>query len=56
MLPDLRLCFLSRFVAILFADALQRMLRINEEADLIKSGKAGIPDARAESSIHARKF
>ncbi|KAL9708691.1 Endoplasmic reticulum transmembrane protein 3 [Leucoagaricus gongylophorus] len=44
------------FVAILFADALQRMLRINEEADLIKSGKAGIPDARAESSIHARKF
>ncbi|KAF5351847.1 hypothetical protein D9756_007727 [Leucocoprinus leucothites] len=44
------------FVAILFADALQRMFRITAETDLIKSGKGGVPDVRAESNIHARKF
>ncbi|KXN90819.1 hypothetical protein AN958_03473, partial [Leucoagaricus sp. SymC.cos] len=44
------------FVAILFADALQRMLRITAETELAKSGKAGIPDVRAETNIHARKF
>jgi hypothetical protein len=47
---------ISSFVAILFADALQRMFRISAEVELAKSGKGGIPDVRAETNIHARKF
>lgn len=45
------------FVAILFADALQRMFRITAEVDLIKSGQKGvIQDPRSDTSMAARKF
>jgi len=45
------------FVAILFADALQRMFRITSEVDLARSGKGGIiADVRSESSFAAKKF
>ncbi|KAF9450747.1 B-cell receptor-associated 31-like protein [Macrolepiota fuliginosa MF-IS2] len=43
------------FVAILFADALQRMFRV-AETELAKSGQTMTPDARAEANQHARKF
>lgn len=48
--------FHSSFVGILFADALQRMLRVTAETDLAKNGKGAVPDMRTESSMHARKF
>jgi len=41
------------FVAILFVDALQRMLRVGAEADLAKST---LQDVRAETGLAARKF
>ena len=44
-----------RFVAILFVDAVQRMLRVTAEVDVAKS-TAGGQDARAESTMAARKF
>jgi len=44
------------FIAILFVDALQRMLRITTEVEAAKSGGQGIQDVRAETSIAARKF
>jgi len=45
------------FVAILFADALQRMSRITAESNLAKSGRGGvISDVRSESSLAAKKF
>jgi len=44
------------FIAILFVDALQRMLRITTEVETAKSSGQGIQDVRAETSIAARKF
>ncbi|GLB44169.1 putative endoplasmic reticulum protein [Lyophyllum shimeji] len=41
------------FVAILFADALQRMFRVTAESDLAKSGQN---DVRIETNLAARKF
>lgn len=46
----------SSFVGILFLDALQRMFRVTAETDMAKSGKGAMPDMRAESTMHARKF
>jgi len=43
------------FVGILFADALQRMFRVTAETELAKNGQ-GVPDIRAETNMHARKF
>ncbi|KAI6002264.1 B-cell receptor-associated protein 31-like-domain-containing protein [Pisolithus orientalis] len=43
------------FVGILFMDALQRMFRVTEEAEMFKKGQA-MQDVRAESSVAARKF
>jgi len=47
---------ISRFVAILFVDALQRMFRVSAEADLAKSGTGGVQDVRTDTNIAARKF
>jgi len=45
------------FVAILFADALQRMFRVTAEADMAKQSKSGaVQDIRTDTSIAARKF
>ncbi|KAF9481606.1 B-cell receptor-associated 31-like protein [Pholiota conissans] len=44
------------FVAILFADALQRMFRVTAESDLAKSNKGMVTDLRTDTSIAARKF
>jgi len=45
------------FVAILFADALQRMFRITAESDLAKSARGGvITDVRSDTNIAAKKF
>ncbi|KAF8968836.1 B-cell receptor-associated protein 31-like-domain-containing protein [Flammula alnicola] len=45
------------FVAILFADALQRMFRVTAESDLAKSNKQGmVSDIRTDTGIAARKF
>jgi len=45
------------FVAILFADALQRMFRITAESDLAKSNRGGvITDARSDTNLAAKKF
>jgi len=45
------------FVAILFADALQRMFRVTAESDLAKSSKHGmVSDIRTDTGIAARKF
>ncbi|RDB23341.1 Uncharacterized protein C9E9.04 [Hypsizygus marmoreus] len=44
------------FVAILFADALQRMFRVTAEAELAKSGHQGVSDVRTETNLAARKF
>ncbi|KAF8154184.1 B-cell receptor-associated protein 31-like-domain-containing protein [Crassisporium funariophilum] len=45
------------FVAILFADALQRMFRVTAESDLAKSGKQGvISDVRTDTNFAAKKF
>ncbi|KAJ7080007.1 B-cell receptor-associated protein 31-like-domain-containing protein [Mycena belliarum] len=45
------------FVAILFADALQRMFRVTAEAELAKqNGTAHTGGAQAENSFAARKF
>jgi len=44
------------FIAILFVDALQRMLRITTEVETAKSSGQGIQDVRAETSVAARKF
>ncbi|KAF8064067.1 B-cell receptor-associated protein 31-like-domain-containing protein [Lyophyllum atratum] len=41
------------FVAILFADALQRMFRVTAESDIAKSGQN---DVRTETNLAARKF
>lgn len=43
------------FVAVLFADALQRMFRVTAELELARADHA-VHDARTESSIAARKF
>ena len=46
-----------RFVAILFADALQRMFRITAESDLAKSNRGGvITDVRSDTNLAAKKF
>jgi len=46
------------FVAILFADALQRMFRVTAEADHAKSGRQGVisQGVATDTSIAARKF
>ncbi|KAG6861804.1 hypothetical protein C0995_011684 [Termitomyces sp. Mi166 len=45
------------FVAILFADALQRMFKISAESELAKSGQQGpYSDVRTETNVAARKF
>ncbi|KAJ6554537.1 endoplasmic reticulum protein [Mycena capillaripes] len=45
------------FVAILFADALQRMFRVTAESELAKQNGAGhVGNAQAENSFAARKF
>jgi len=44
------------FVAILFADALQRMFRVTAEAELAKQNGAHPSGAQAENSLAARKF
>ncbi|KAG6911078.1 hypothetical protein DXG01_004593 [Tephrocybe rancida] len=44
------------FVAILFADALQRMFKITAESELAKSGQQGHSDVRTETNVAARKF
>ncbi|PPQ95116.1 hypothetical protein CVT25_011659 [Psilocybe cyanescens] len=45
------------FVAILFADALQRMFRVTAESDMAKTNKQGmIQDIRTDTGIAARKF
>ncbi|PPR02287.1 hypothetical protein CVT24_011625 [Panaeolus cyanescens] len=45
------------FVAILFADALQRMFRVSAESDLAKQGKGSVVnDIRTDTNIAARKF
>lgn len=46
-----------RFVAILFADALQRMFRVTAESDAAKSNRNGVvSDIRTDTGIAARKF
>ncbi|CCA66486.1 related to yeast endoplasmic reticulum 25 kDa transmembrane protein [Serendipita indica DSM 11827] len=44
------------FVAILFVDAVQRMIRITAEAEAAKTANAGVNHASAEVNIAARKF
>ncbi|OJT02699.1 hypothetical protein TRAPUB_6773 [Trametes pubescens] len=44
------------FIAILFVDAVQRMMRVTAEADLAKSNGAGAGDIRTETNVAARKF
>ncbi|TFK36545.1 endoplasmic reticulum protein [Crucibulum laeve] len=44
------------FVAILFADALQRMFRVTAESDMAKTGKQGVQDVRTDTNFAARKF
>jgi len=45
------------FVAILFADAIQRMFRVTAEVDIMKSGRQGIvQDYKSDTSMAARKF
>ncbi|KAF8889057.1 endoplasmic reticulum protein [Infundibulicybe gibba] len=44
------------FVAILFADALQRMFRVTAEAEAAKSGGHPAADVRTETNFAARKF
>ncbi len=46
----------SSFIAILFVDAVQRMMRVTAEADLAKSNGAGAGDIRTETNVAARKF
>ena len=49
--------YLFSFVAVLFADALQRMFRITAEAEAAKaSGLGAAHDIRAETNFAARKF
>ncbi|KAJ7058004.1 B-cell receptor-associated protein 31-like-domain-containing protein [Mycena amicta] len=44
------------FVAILFADALQRMFRVTAEAELAKQNGSNTGPAGVENSLSARKF
>lgn len=44
------------FVAILFVDAVQRMLRITAEAEAAKQSNSGAHDVRTETNVAARKF
>ncbi|KAF8900165.1 B-cell receptor-associated protein 31-like-domain-containing protein [Gymnopilus junonius] len=45
------------FVAILFADALQRMFRVTAEAEMAKQSRSGVvQDIRTDTSLAARKF
>ncbi|TFK72375.1 endoplasmic reticulum protein [Pluteus cervinus] len=44
------------FVAILFVDAVQRMLRIDAELQASRTNPQPVHDARAESNVAARKF
>jgi len=47
----------NSFVAILFADAVQRMFRITAETELAKSGGGGIiTDIRSDTNLAAKKF
>jgi len=46
----------SRFVAILFLDALQRMFRVSAESDLAKSSGHHTGDIRTDTNLAARKF
>jgi B-cell receptor-associated protein 31 len=46
----------TRFIGILFVDALQRMFRITAEVENAKFSGQGIHDVRAETSFAARKF
>ncbi|GAA6001731.1 uncharacterized protein JCM10292_005013 [Rhodotorula paludigena] len=43
------------FVAVLFADAVNQMLKIHREKE-IATGAAGVPDMRAQSDYRSRKF
>lgn len=54
-IPIAMLTLLS-FVAILFADALQRMFRVTAESDMAKSHPQGMSDVRVDTNIAARKF
>ena len=45
----------SSFVAILFADAVQRMFRVTAEVDMMKSGRS-VQDYKSETNMAARKF
>ncbi|PVG00082.1 hypothetical protein CPB86DRAFT_806006 [Serendipita vermifera] len=44
------------FVAILFVDAVQRMLRITAEAEASKNANSGVNNVSAEVNVAARKF
>jgi hypothetical protein len=55
-IPTLTFANQTRFITILFVDALQRMLRITTEVETAKTSGQGIQDVRAETSIAARKF
>ncbi|KAG7527974.1 hypothetical protein FFLO_06473 [Filobasidium floriforme] len=43
------------FVAVLFVDAVQRMIKVAQEGQVAKEEK-GVQDIRAETNHHARKF
>ena len=45
-----------RFVGVLFVDALQRMWRVTEESEIARNTGGGMHDARAETTLAARKF
>ena len=47
--------FLS-FIAVLFVDAVQRMLRITAESEAAKQQQGGVKDVRVETNFAARKF
>ncbi|KAH9477130.1 hypothetical protein JR316_0011046 [Psilocybe cubensis] len=44
------------FVAILFADAVQRMFRVTAESDMAKHRQGVVQDIRTDTGIAARKF
>ncbi|CAO1634380.1 unnamed protein product [Sympodiomycopsis kandeliae] len=43
------------FVAVLFIDAIQRMVKVTSEGETMRDNQ-GMRDARTESNFHARKF
>ncbi|KIM29218.1 hypothetical protein M408DRAFT_328905 [Serendipita vermifera MAFF 305830] len=44
------------FIAILFVDAVQRMLRVTAEAEAAKNANSGVNHVSTEVNIAARKF